>query len=60
MGNKSGCNAGNTGGMGSIPGLRRSPEGGYGPLLQCSCLEHPMDRGAWWAMVVGSQRVGPD
>ena len=59
MGNISGCNAGNTGGMGSIPGLGRSPEGGYGPLLQYSCLKNPMDRGAWLAMVVGSQRVGP-
>ena len=59
MGNKSGCNAGNTGGAGSILGLGRSPEGGYGPLLQYSCLENPMNREAWWTMVVGSQRVGP-
>ena len=37
----------------SIPGLGRSPEGGNGNLLQCSCLENPMDRGAWWATVHG-------
>ena len=36
---------------GSIPGLGRSPGGGYGNPLQYSCLENPMDRGAWWAMV---------
>ena len=35
----------------SIPGLGRSPEGGDGIPLQYSCLENPMDRGAWWAMV---------
>ena len=36
---------------GSIPGSGRSPEGGHGNPLQCSCLENPMDRGAWWAAV---------
>ena len=35
--------------MGSIPGSRRSPGEEVGNLLQCSCLENPMDRGAWWA-----------
>ena len=39
---------------GSIPGWRRSPGEGNGNPLQCSCLENPMDRGTWWAMV---QRV---
>ena len=34
--------------MSSIPGLRRSPEGGNGNPLHYSCLENPMDRGAWW------------
>ena len=34
-----------------IPGLGRSPGGGHGNPLQCSCLENPMDRGAWWAAV---------
>ena len=32
-----------------IPGSGRSPGGGYGNLLQCSCLRNCMDRGAWWA-----------
>ena len=36
---------------GLIPGLGRSPGGGHGNLLQCSCLENPMDRGVWRAMV---------
>ena len=34
---------------GLIPGLGRSPGGGNGNPLQYSCLENPMDRGAWWA-----------
>ena len=33
-----------------IPGLGRSPGGGHGNPLQYSCLENPMDRGAWQAM----------
>ena len=41
------------GDVGSIPGLRRSPGGGHGNPLQYSCLENPMDRGAWQAMVYG-------
>ena len=36
---------------GSIPGLERSPGGGHGNPLQYSCLENPMDRGAWRATV---------
>ena len=36
---------------GLIPKLGRSPGGGNGNLLQYSCLENPMDRGAWWATV---------
>ena len=35
----------------SIPGSGRSSEGEYGNPLQYSCLENPMDRGAWWAAV---------
>ena len=35
----------------SIPGSGRSPGGGHGNQLQYSCLENPMDRGAWQAMV---------
>ena len=36
---------------GLIPGLGRSAGGGHGNPLQYSCLENPMDRGAWWATV---------
>ena len=43
----------NAGDMGLVPGLRRSPEDGNGNPLQYSCLENPMDRGAWWATVPG-------
>ena len=42
-----------TGDTGLIPGLGRSPEGGHGNLLQYSCLENPVDGGAWWATVHG-------
>ena len=41
------------GDLGSIPGLGRSPGEGNGNPLQYSCLENPMDRGAWWATVPG-------
>ena len=37
--------------VGSIPGSGRSPGEGHGNPLQYSCLENPMDRGAWQAMV---------
>ena len=47
------ADAGATGDMGLIPGLGRSPRGGNGNPLQYSCLEKPMDRGAWWATVHG-------
>ena len=43
--------AGDAGDAGSIPGSGRSPGGGHGNLLQYSCLENPMNRGAWWAAV---------
>ena len=46
--------AGDTRDAGSLPGLGRSPGAGRGKLLQDSCLENPMDRGAWRATV---QRV---
>ena len=46
------ANAGAAGDMGLIPGLGRS-RGGNGNPLQYSCLENPMDRGAWWATVHG-------
>ena len=45
-GKESACNAED---LGSIPGLGRSHGGGHGNPLQFSCLENPMDRGAWWA-----------
>ena len=38
---------------GSIPGSGRSPGGGHGSPLQYSCLENPMNRGAWLATVHG-------
>ena len=38
---------------GSIPGSGRSLGGGNGNPLQCSCLENPVDRGAWWATAHG-------
>ena len=43
----------NVGDLGSIPGLGRSPGEGNGNPLQYSCLENPMDGGAWWATVHG-------
>ena len=42
------ANEGNTRDISLIPGLGRSPGGGNGNPLQYSCLENPMDRGAWW------------
>ena len=46
----SACNAGD---LGSIPGSGRSPGEGNGHPLQYSCLENPMDGGAWWPTVHG-------
>ena len=40
-----------------IPGLGRPSGEGHGNPLQCSCLENPMDRGAWQATVHGAARV---
>ena len=45
---------------GSITGSGRSPGGGHGNPLQSSCLENPMDRGAWQATVHGVTRVRQD
>ena len=47
------ANAGNIKDTGSNPGSGRSHGGGHGSPLQYSCLEHPMDRGAWQATVLG-------
>ena len=44
---------GRAGNIGSILGSGRSPGEGYGSPLQCSCLENPTYRGAWWATVPG-------
>ena len=54
------ASAGHTRDMGSIPGWRRSRGEGNGNALQYSCLENPMDRGAWRLQSMGSQRVGRD
>ena len=53
MGKESACNTGDTGDVGLIRGLGRSCGEGDGNPLQYSCLENPMDRGAWWAAVRG-------
>ena len=45
------ANAGDAGDKASIPELGTFPEGGHGSPLQYSCLENPMDRGAWQATV---------
>ena len=47
------CNAGDIGDLGLIPGSERSPGEGNGYLLQYSCLEKSMDRGAWQATIHG-------
>ena len=57
IGKESACSVGNPG---SIPGLGRSPGERNGNPLQYSCLENPMDRGAWQATVHGVARVRHD
>ena len=52
-GSDSKASAHNVGDLGSIPGLGRSPGEGNSNPLQYSCLENPMDGGAWWATVHG-------
>ena len=47
------ANVEDAGDVGSIPGSGRSPGGGNGSPLQDSCLDNPMDRGAWQATVQG-------
>ena len=44
------CNAGD---LSSVPGLGRPPGRGHGNPFKYSCLENPMDREAWWAIVHG-------
>ena len=53
VGKNPSAKAGDARDLGSIPGSGRSPGGGNGNLLQDSCLEHPMDRGARHATVHG-------
>ena len=50
----------NEGDLSLIPGSGRSSGEGNGNPLQYSCLENPMDRGAWWATVHGATRVRHD
>ena len=47
------ANVGDSGNMGLIIGLGRSPGEGNGNSLQYSCLENSVDRGDWWATVHG-------
>ena len=47
------ANVGDKRDMGSLPGSGRSPGGGNGNPSRYSCLENPVDRGAWWATVHG-------
>ena len=54
------ANAGDVRDMDLIPGSVKSPGGEHGNRLQYTCLENPMDRETWWAMSMGSQRVGHD
>ena len=49
-----------TGDPGLVPGSGKSPGEGNGNPLHYSCLENPMDRGAWWALIHGVTRVGHD
>ena len=51
------ANAGNIRDMDLIPGSGRSPGRGHGNPLQYSCLEKPMDRGAWTATVHGVSKI---
>jgi len=51
------ANSGDIIDMGLIPGSGRSPGGGHGDPLQYFCLENPMDRGAWYAIVHGVTKV---
>ena len=53
-------NVGDIRDMSSVPGSGRSPGGAHGDPLQYSCLENPMDRGAWGLWFIRSQRVRHD
>ena len=51
VGKNPSASAGDVRGTGLIPGSGRSPAGGHGNPLQFSCLENPIDKGAWGATV---------
>jgi len=51
------ANAGEVGDTGLIPGLGGSPGEGHGNPLQYSCLENPMEKGAWQATVQGATEL---
>ena len=57
VGKESTCTAGDTGDLGSIPGLGRSPGKGNGNPLQFSCLKNPIDGGTWQPIV---QRIAKE
>ena len=59
-GKESSCSAGAAGKVASIPESGRSPGGGHGNPFQYSCLENPMDRGAWQLTEMGSHGVEHD
>ena len=59
-GKESACNAGDARVAGLIPGSGRSPGGGNGNPLRCSCLETPWAEEPGWIQSVGSHRVGHD
>ena len=52
--------AGDTGDIGLIPGSGKSPGEGHGNPFQYSCLENPMDRGAWQLQFKELQKTGHD
>ena len=52
------ASAGDIRNVGSIPASGRSPGGGHGNPVQYSCLENPMDRGAWKATLLGVSTSG--
>jgi len=51
------ANAGDIRDVVLIPGLGRFPREENGNPLRYSCLENPMDRGAWWLQFIGLQRT---
>ena len=51
------ANAGGIRDVGTVPGSGRFPGEGHGNPLQYSCVENPLARGAWWAIVHGVARI---